>query len=523
LTSAGSRRWQADSLRGTAVLGLSLAIALIPAACRSAKSAADIGATESTVASTSPPSQPIDSALAVETFDAAWTIVRDTHFDRNYNGVDWNSVRDELRPRAESATTVGELRGTIDEMLGRLGQSHFALLPREMVDEFKDNAKENESSSTGGDSNDSQPHDPAKSADRSDETDASRRPGDVGFDFRIIDGRVAVTSVSNGGPAEAAGLARGTEITEIEGVAVDKLLALIPGGLEPRMHNLHAWGMINSHVSGDEGRDLTLTVREINGKDRIVTFARAPVSGELVQFGNLPTFVSELKSWREPLSPYGGSGEAGVIWFNIWMGPLAPLFDAAIDDLRGTEGMILDLRGNPGGVGGMSMGFAGHFVDEKQTLGVMSTREANMNFIAMPRIVSAAGQRVDPYSKPLAILIDGLSGSTTEIFAGGMQSMGRARIFGEASMGAALPALMDELPNGDVLLHAFADFVTGTGVRLEGRGVIPDEPVGLTLEDLRAHRDPVMETALRWLAAQATPGKDHDSDAESRTSAAPTN
>ena len=68
-----------------------------------------------------------------------------------------------------------------------------------------------------------------------------------------------------------------------------------------------------------------------------------------------------------------------------------------------------------------------------------------------------------------------MSGSASECFAGGMQSIGRARIFGQTSMGQALPALFDRLPNGDVLIHAYGDFVTANGTRLEGRGVIPDD------------------------------------------------
>ena len=75
----------------------------------------------------------------------------------------------------------------------------------------------------------------------------------------------------------------------------------------------------------------------------------------------------------------------------------------------------------------------------------------------------------------VAILVDGMTGSASECFSGGMQSIGRARVFGQTSMGQALPALFDRLPNGDVLIHAWGDFVTGTGVRIEGRGVMPDE------------------------------------------------
>jgi carboxyl-terminal processing protease len=65
----------------------------------------------------------------VATFDRAWEIINTTHFDAQFNGIDWVAVRDELRPRAETAGSVEELRGVINEMLSRLGQSHFRLWP----------------------------------------------------------------------------------------------------------------------------------------------------------------------------------------------------------------------------------------------------------------------------------------------------------------------------------------------------------------------------------------------------------
>jgi carboxyl-terminal processing protease len=174
-------------------------------------------------------------------------------------------------------------------------------------------------------------------------------------------------------------------------------------------------------------------------------------------------------------------------------------FQQAMDRFRSADGIVIDLRGNPGGLAAMIMGISGHFLDERKPLGVMKTRESELRFVANPRRVSAAGERVRPYAGPLAILVDGLSGSASECFTGGMQSLGRARVFGQVSMGQALPALFDRLPNGDVLIHAYGDFVTADGTRLEGRGVIPDEVVPLTREALAAGRDPALEAALAWI------------------------
>ncbi len=80
-----------------------------------------------------------------------------------------------------------------------------------------------------------------------------------------------------------------------------------------------------------------------------------------------------------------------------------------------------------------------------------------------------------------------------------MQSLNRARVFGERSMGAALPSQFDKLPNGDVFIHATADFVTSDGTRLEGRGVIPDQVVPLKRKDLLAGHDAALEAALQWI------------------------
>jgi carboxyl-terminal processing protease len=152
----------------------------------------------------------------------------------------------------------------------------------------------------------------------------------------------------------------------------------------------------------------------------------------------------------------------------------------------------------------MMMGIAGHFVNERTPLGVMKTRDNELKFTVNPRLVNAAGQPVTPYAGPVAILVDGLTGSASECFAGGMQSLKRVRVFGERSMGAALPSQFDKLPNGDVFIHAMADFVTADGTRLEGRGVIPDHEARVTREDLLAGRDRALEAALAWIDSEHT-------------------
>ena len=450
------------------------------------------------VAPSAPETAPtIETSLALETFDAAWQLVNDTHFDPHHNGVDWLAVRAELRPRAETATTEKELRKAIGEMLSRLEQSHFALLPREAVDAL-DPVK-----LAASDASQSEQSDTDENAD-----DVQSRPGDTGLQVRIVDQDIVVRKVQAGGPADEAGVKPGWIVTRIGSVDVTELFGKVPDDLERRMARFYIWQAVTSLLHGDAGEEIQVEFLNELNEPIEVALSRRPVPGTPVKFGNLPTFFAHLES--EQMIDEDGT-TVGVIRFNIWMTAIAKPFHEAIDQFRSADGIVIDLRGNPGGVGAMAMGIAGHFVNERTTLGTLTTRNTELRFISNPRRSTANGERTEPFDGPVAILVDGQTGSTSEIFSGGMQAIGRARIFGETSLGAALPAMMDRLPNGDVLLHAFADYVDANGIRLEGRGVIPNEEVAVSRGDLLAGRDPTLSAAIAWIN-QSSGGADHEND-----------
>jgi carboxyl-terminal processing protease len=401
-------------------------------------------------------------ARGLETFDAVWTIVRDSHFDPALNGVNWAGVRDELRPRAAAARSDGELRAVIREMLGRLGQSHFALVP-------------------------SSPDSPRTSGDLS---------GDPGFDVRLISREPVVISIDPLGGAAAAGIKAGWRLSAIDGQPVSSLLATLPETMAERLRQVEAWRLIESRIRGPQGSTVLLAFQDGSGADTRLQVQRRAESGQPATVGSLPTMYVKVDA-EERRTPAGAP--VGVIRFNVWMPAVDALFQQAVDRFRQAHGIVVDLRGNPGGLAAMIMGISGHFLGERQALGVMKTRDAELRFFSNPRLVNGAGERVAPYSGRVAILVDAMSGSASECFAGGMQSIGRARVFGQRSMGQALPALFDKLPNGDLFIHAYGDFVTATGVRLEGRGVVPDEDVPLRPEELLAGRDVTLERALAWM------------------------
>jgi carboxyl-terminal processing protease len=285
-------------------------------------------------------------------------------------------------------------------------------------------------------------------------------------------------------------------VKSIEGVPVSRMLASLPDALADRFRQTEAWRRAQASLRGPSGSPVSIVFEDGTGAEVPLRVERRRESGQPVTVGNLPTMFVRVDS-RHVETPAGRP--AGVVSFNVWMTAVDPMFQRAIDEFRTKAGIVVDLRGNPGGLAGMLMGISGHFIDERPALGVMQTRDQELRFNVNPRRVSARGERVTPYAGPVAILVDSLSGSASECFTGGMQSLGRARVFGQRTMGQALPALFSRLPNGDVLIHAYGDFVTSDGTRLEGRGVIPDEIVPLDRAALLSGRDRTLEAALAWI------------------------
>jgi carboxyl-terminal processing protease len=397
---------------------------------------------------------------AVESFDTAWQTINDTFYDPTFGGLDWPAVREELRPRVLEAGSADEARDVIRRMLARLGRSHFALL----------------SSSS-----------PA---------DTLPGPAVVPADVRIVDGRALVTRVTDAAAARA-GLAAGHTLLSIGDTDVSTLVTRAEG-VDARTTMLDAWRRVNQALHGDDGSIVALRVAGVDGREQTVRVMRARGAGEVVTLGNLPPLRVAVET-REVRTPRGR--RAGVVWFSVWMAGIAEPLERAIDAYRMHDGLVIDLRGNPGGLAAMMRGVAGHMIDKPAVLGTMRTRQTQLTFTVNPRRATTDGRAVAPFRGPVAILVDELTGSTSETFAGALQSLGRARVFGRPTMGQALPALTKRLPNGDVLIHAVGDFVTSTGRSLEGAGVAPDVIVPLSAASLAAGRDDVLVAALRWFDA----------------------
>jgi carboxyl-terminal processing protease len=426
----------------------------------------------------------ITQALATATFDTAWARINRTYYDTTFLSRRWTTLRDSLRPFAARAKTNAELRVVLQALISSVGVSHFGLIPKELspaLDEV-----------------------PAT-------RDASREPGTIGASLRLAGDRILVWKVDTGGPAWLAGVRPGLTVGSINSTNLSSTmppLAKIENESVRRQATLTAVMRANAMLAGSIGDTVTLG---LSSYDEMWTtrVVRGPMRGQMLRFGNLPPLNSVVDVSERTVAGPNGPRRIGVIAFTVWLPLMAKDLDRAFDRLRGADAIIIDLRGNPGGVAGMVSGIAGHMLDSTYLIGTMVQRTQTLKLTANPRRVSSDSPPVPvrPYAGPVAILVDQLTGSTSEFFAAGLQGLGRAHIVGETSAGAALPAVMDRLPNDDVMMHVVADLTDSKGRRVEGVGVVPDEVVPLKAAALAAGHDDALDAALRWAAKQPRTNK----------------
>jgi len=417
--------------------------------------------------------EPIASSVAVSTFDTVWTVVRNSYVDTGFVSSHWLSVRDSLRPQAALVTNRKGLTDLLATTLKHIPDSHFYIIPE-------------------------------GAAETTDAPDPSEAGGTTGIAVRAIGDDAVVWTVDAGSPGAEAGITAGEKVSRIgdrELSAALRQVRELPEAGRPRALSEVLFSF-NHALSPATGKAVSVGIAK-GGKTVNYSVVATRAMGTVSQFGNLPPIAGRVVVRK--LSGQGsnaGAGCVGVIAFNIWLPALVPELERGMDRVSDCAGIVVDLRGNPGGVGAMVMGFGGYFVDSVISLGTMRSRQLSLRFAMNPRRVRSDGSPTAPFEGPLAIIVDPMTASTSEIFAAGMQRIGRARVFGERSAGAALPAMMDRLPSGDVFVHAIADFTDPNGNRIEGAGVVPDEMTSLSRKALAEGRDTALEAAMRWIRSK---------------------
>lgn len=400
-------------------------------------------------------------------FSAAWVAVRDKDFDRALAGLDWAAVRAKYEPLALGAPDEPTFYRLLNEMLGTLGQSHLEV--HGPGDQVEAAIEEGES---------------ARPAGSAEVVEVGTGVGDPGLVVRSIEGQAVIASVRPESSASRAGLRPGFVVSHIGG----RTLLPMPASaraLRPVEERFRLRRRAAHLLSGPSGSKVNVRFVDGNGQAHEAMLTRDPPPRAAVQALLMPPVVPEVRVAR--------LGDVGIIAFNFFLlEPVLGEVQKAIDGFRqrGAKAIVLDLRGNPGGFGGMAIPVAARLVSRETSLGVIQFRDFANDLVAAPSL------GVKSFAGKVVILTDEGSASTSEILAAGLQEAKRAVVVGDFTVGAALGSTIEALPGGAVMQIPVAGFKTPKGVAIEGRGVQPDVRVTETRAALLAGHDPVLDEAM---------------------------
>lgn len=395
----------------------------------------------------------------VPTMDTVWSTLLAKHYDVTLSCTDWPAIRAWYGEQVAAASSEDDAAKLINGMLQELGQSHVAFVPGS-----KRSHGEARSNTGGG-------------------------PAMVPVQVRWIDGAAVIVDAKRYGLDS--GLPAGATVLAVD----DSKVSDLDEGLQARHAGEieHAF-MIRRFVGGwltcPTGASKSIEfVPAGGGEPQTKTVPCVEPKLETTTFGNLTSPTTVEARFIE-------GTKTGYIAFNIWLMPSMPKIEAGLKTMRdeGMTSLIIDLRGNPGGLGMMVIPLARQLLTEDVNLGIMHMREGQQEF-------NVTGQ-ADAFTGDVAVLIDEGSASTSEIFGQSMQDIGRVKVFGASrSPGAALPSLIEELPGGSVLQYVIADYQSPKGISVEGKGVQPDTVIPETAADFAAGKDPVLDAAIAALSS----------------------
>lgn len=280
--------------------------------------------------------------------------------------------------------------------------------------------------------------------------------GGIGAQIGVRDDIATLVKIIAGTPAERADLQAGDRILEIndestQGLTVDKVV---------------------DKIRGETGTTVKL-VMERDGKKKDVSITREEITS--------PSVTKEIK------------GNVGVISVTRFDQKTARLAREAAQEFKEkkVKGVILDMRGNPGGYLTAARDISGLWLDRKV---VVIEKEGD-------KVVDELRSGAHPILRntPTVVLIDGASASASEIVAGALQDHNAATLIGEKSYGKGSVQRLIPLTGGSMLKVTVARWYTPNGKNITKEGITPDTTVSISEAQLREGNDTQLKAAIDHL------------------------
>ncbi|HWB49645.1 MAG TPA: S41 family peptidase [Stellaceae bacterium] len=260
--------------------------------------------------------------------------------------------------------------------------------------------------------------------------------GGIGVTLETANNDFTITAVSDNSPAQRAGVQVGDRIVAIDGASVAGRQAI------DIIHQLR--GPIGTAVTLTVQRAGTSASRNFKVERALVVVPTVTASRD----GNIAIF--RVASFNQSTTQR--------------------LTEAIIEAQRQANGrlagIVIDLRGNPGGLLDQAVSLSDLFIAKGPIISTVGRHPASHQYFA------ATGRSLAP-STPLVVLINGGSASASEIVAAALQDVGRAVVIGTSSYGKGTVQTVMRLPNEGELTITWARLVTPSGYYLQQHGVVP--------------------------------------------------
>ena len=363
----------------------------------------------------------------------AWSLVNQSYVDPGFEGVPWRRLRQ--KALEQPIPSRESAYRAIETMVEPLGDPFTRFLRPEQFKALTD--------STAG------------------------AISGVGLQLGINEGETAVQVISSleGSPAAAAEIQPGSVILAVEGDSVEDL------GLEG----------VAAALRGPSGTVVDIELMVPEGERQSLSLERRTVNLRPVRSRRL----------REDGHTYG------LLQIRQFTATAPELVSAALAELQNKciEGLILDLRNNPGGL--VSSGLqVGHALLDDQPLVRIQDRNGIVD-----TVTADAGTL---YDGPMVVLVNSGTASASEILAGALQDDGRAEVLGRPTFGKGLIQTLIPLNDGSGLAVTVARYVTPAGRDIQSTGIAPDQVLAASRREAPEEdgQDPWLERSMVALQNQ---------------------
>lgn len=395
----------------------------------------------------------IERERALSMLNVVKSDLKNNYYDPAFRGMDVDARFKTAEEKVKAATSLGQAFGIVAQALLDLNDSHTFFVP-------------------------------------------PRRPETItyGWQMQMIGDKCFVVAVKPGSDAAAKGLKEGDQVISVM-------------GFKPSRKDL--WKMIYYFNLISPRPALVAVVQSPGGEPREMELKAKIKPGTVIRdLTNELEVFDVLRNVEDNYMIGRHRYYEDIEGVFVWKMPEFDLSDKSVDEMidkaKKKNAMIMDLRGNPGGLIKTLLRLIGNFFDKDMKMADAKERKATK-----PEIAKTRGS--SPFSGKLVVLIDSNSASSSELFARVMQLEKRAVIIGDQSDGKVMRSRSYGHDLGAETLVSFnvsvtnADYIMSDGQSLENLGVKPDELLLPTGEDLAAKRDVVMARAFEVLGVKMAP------------------